>query len=138
MIEKIKEFILIAKKLLVLRKEDTTTEPKVSLLFNSNNEAFLTFFSSVFPFFSHPGFEEVEEKDLDNFLDKCRNYLKDCENFYTVDLGLSSKNNQIAEGESFFISKNGEITKYTVKRDSVFYNGVNKGYCRVIEERLNN
>ena len=137
MIEKIKEFILIAKKLLVLRKEDSTTEPKVSVLFNPNNEAFLTFFSSVFPFFTHPDFEEVEEKDLDNFLNKCHNYLTDYEKNYTVDLGLPKKNNQIAEGESFFISKNGEIIKYTVKREDVFYNGVNKGYCKVIEERLN-
>ena len=137
MIEKIKEFILIAKKLLILRKEETTTEPRVSVLFNSNNEAFLTFVSSVFPFFSHCGFEEVEEKDLDAFLTRCRNYLQAYETNYTVDLGLPVDTKIFTEGDSFFISKNGELLKFTVKRDPVFYNGETKGYCKVIQEKLN-
>lgn len=138
MIEKVKEFILIAKKLLVLRKEETTTEPKVSILFNSNNEAFLTFFSSVFPFFSHPGFEEVSEKDLEAFLNKCQNYLQTYETNYTVDLGTPKDIKQVTDGDSFFVSKNGEIKKYTVKRDPLFYNGENKGNCKIIEEKINN
>ena len=141
MIEKIREFILIAKKILVLRKEESTTEPKVSVLFNSNGDAFLTFTSSVFPFFTHPGFEEVEEKDLDNFLEKCRNFLDLSEKNYKVDLGVEvpsykkDKWEQIA-GDSFFLSKNGEVTKFTVKRKPFFYKGENKGWCKVFKERL--
>ena len=73
--DKINEFIIIAKKLMVLKKvELSNTEPRVSVVYLPSGEIIYTFISSLFPFFTHRSFETVKEGEIDMLLKKCKYY----------------------------------------------------------------
>lgn len=137
-VEKIKNFILEAKKLMVLKKVDTTeAEPKVSVMYYPNGEVIYTFISSVFPFFSQGTFEEVEETKLDEFFIKCSDYLKNYENNYKIEI-VDNKDYTLEKtnGMDIFISKKGEVIRYNILRRDKFIKGKNHSNCKITKEVL--
>lgn len=137
-VEKIKNFILEAKKLMVLKKVDTTeTEPKVSVMYYPNGEVIYTFISSVFPFFSQDTFEEVEEAKLDEFFTKCSDYLKNYENNYKIDINENQNYSlERTKGMDIFISKKGEVIRFNILRRDKFFKGKNHSSCKITKEVL--
>ena len=137
-VEKIKNFILEAKKLMVLKKVDTTeTEPKVSVMYYPNGEVIYTFISSVFPFFSQDTFEEVEEAKLDEFFTKCSDYLKNYENNYKIDINENHNYSlERTKGMDIFISKKGEVIRFNILRRDKFFKGKNHSSCKITKEVL--
>lgn len=137
--KKIKDFILIAKKLMVLKKKDfTITEPRASVIYLPNGEVIYTFISSLFPFFSHKSFETVKENEIDIFLKKCSDYLTNYETNYKIDINPVQEKNPLKNtGSDIFISKNGEILRFNVKRNVIYKNGDNHSTCKVTEEKIN-
>lgn len=137
-VEKIKNFILEAKKLMVLKKVDTTeTEPKVSIMYYPNGEVIYTFISSVFPFFSQDTFEEVEEAKLDEFFTKCSDYLKNYENNYKIDINENQNYSlERTKGMDIFISKKGEVIRFNILRRDKFFKGKNHSSCKITKEVL--
>lgn len=138
LLEKLKKFILIAKKLMVLKKvESDQTEPKVSIVINPSGEVLYTFISSVFPFFSFPFFENVKEAELDLFLYKCENYLQNYEKNYNIVIPGTKQDTKVF-GKSMLISKDGELIRYTVSRKEKFRNKEERSdtYCKLIKEKI--
>lgn len=137
-VEKIKNFILEAKKLMVLKKVGTTeTEPKVSIMYYPNGEVIYTFISSVFPFFSQDTFEEVEEAKLDEFFTKCSDYLKNYENNYKIDINENQNYSlERTKGMDIFISKKGEVIRFNILRRDKFFKGKNHSSCKITKEVL--
>lgn len=136
--DKIKEFITIAKKLMVLKKVDpSNTEPRVSVVYYPSGEVIYTFISSLFPFFTHRSFETVKEGEIDMLLTKCSDYLKNYESNYTIEEKEEVKNPLKNTGYDIFISKNGEISRFNLVRQVYYKDGVNHSHCKVREEKIN-
>ena len=136
--DKIKEFITIAKKLMVLKKVDpSNTEPRVSVVYFPSGEVIYTFISSLFPFFTHRSFETVKEGEIDMLLTKCSDYLKNYESNYTIEEKEEVKNPLKNTGYDIFISKNGEISRFNLVRQVYYKHGVNHSHCKVREEKIN-
>lgn len=136
--DKINEFIIIVKKLMVLKKvELSNTEPRVSVVYLPSGEIIYTFISSLFPFFTHRSFETVKEGEIDMLLKKCSDYLKNYESNYTIGETEEVKNPLKNTGYDIFISKNGEISRFNLVRQVYYKNGENHSHCKVREEKIN-
>lgn len=86
--DKIQEFLTLGKKAKVLLgREDSIVEPRVHVLYGSDDSITLTFNSTCFPFFHENGFETLKSDEIDLFIEKCRIYVKKLES----DLSLVSK-----------------------------------------------
>lgn len=137
--DKIKDFITIAKKLMVLKKVNSSnTEPRVSVVYLPSGEIIYTFISSLFPFFTHRSFETVKEGEIDMLLTKCSDYLKNYESNYTIDQEETEIKNPLKNtGFDIFISKNGEISRFNLERRVYYKDGENHSHCKVREEKIN-
>ena len=137
--DKIKDFITIAKKLMVLKKVNpSNTEPRVSVVYLPSGEVIYTFISSLFPFFTHRSFETVKEGEIDMLLTKCSDYLKNYESNYTIDQEETEIKNPLKNtGFDIFISKNGEISRFNLERQVYYKDGENHSHCKVREEKIN-
>ena len=92
--DKIQEFLTLGKKAKVLLgREDSIVEPRVHVLYGSDDSITLTFNSTCFPFFHENGFETLKSDEIDLFIEKCRIYVKKLES----DVSLVSKVSKVSK-----------------------------------------